>query len=322
MSHSSPLIVWFGELEDGAAHIAGGKGAGLNDMTRAGLPVPPGFTVCTQAFRQFIGKDRLREQILQKLHQTDVNDNQQLEAAARFIQNLITDHPLPNDIRQAIDAAYAQLNHKGQPLPVAVRSSAIAEDSAAASFAGQQDTYLNVTGAEAVARQVRACWASLFGARAIFYRRQKGSLGDVGMAVVVQRMLAPKKSGVLFTADPVQRRRDRMMIEATWGLGEAVVSGLVTPDHYTIDRNTGVVLKALVPPKPMALIRDEAHGGTVEIELDETQSQARVLDDIELQGLMRLGNALEHHFGNPQDVEWGIERGTIYLLQSRPITTL
>jgi pyruvate,water dikinase len=194
--------------------------------------------------------------------------------------------------REPIAGAYARLGGEA----VAVRSSACAEDSELASFAGQQETYLHVQGAAEVCARVVDCWASFFSERALFYRARKGSLDDLAMAVVVQRMVAPEKAGVLFTVDPVQRRRDRMVVEAVFGLGDQVVSGQVTPDHYVVDRAGVRRLERLV------------NGG--------------VLTDDELARLAELGVALERHFGRPQDIEWAIADGEIFLLQSRPVTTL
>ncbi len=190
-----------------------------------------------------------------------------------------------------ISAAYERLGGL-----VAVRSSACAEDSEEASFAGQQDTFLNVLGAAETSRLVRECWASFFSERALFYRAAKGSLEDLAMAVVVQRMVEPQKAGVLFTVDPVANRRDRMLVEAVFGLGEQVVSGHVTPDHYIVDRQGGVHTERL------------RHGG--------------VLAPDELRQLAALGRDLQERFGCPQDIEWAIAEGELYLLQSRPVTTL
>jgi pyruvate,water dikinase len=194
--------------------------------------------------------------------------------------------------REAILACYERLGGG----MVAVRSSACAEDSEAASYAGQQETYLNVSGGDEVCARVVDCWASFFSERALFYRFRKGSLIDLGMAVVVQKMLDPIKSGVIFTVDPVSRRRDRMIIEAVFGLGEQVVSGEVTPDHYVVDRAGDVKREHII--------------------------HKRVLEPEEIRELAALGSLLATHFGTPQDIEWAIEEGKIYLLQSRPITTL
>jgi len=244
-------------------------------MTAAGLNVPPGFVVPAEVLALSVDAERLRDLARANDHVT--------------AQALVREADVPGN---EIEAAYGRLGG-GR---VAVRSSACAEDSEAASFAGQQETYLNVLGAGEVARRVADCWASFFSERALFYRAKKGSLDDLAMAVVIQRMVEPAKSGVLFTVDPVQRRRDRMIVEAVFGLGEQVVSGEVTPDHYVVDRSGAVKREQLV------------NGG--------------VLDAQDLVALADLGRALEERFGCPQDIEWAIEGGKLYLLQSRPVTTL
>jgi pyruvate, water dikinase len=268
-------VLWFADERCRDVARAGGKGASLAAMTAQGLPVPPGFVVPAGALESAVDAARLRELALARDHQA--------------AQALVHGAEPP---REEIAEAYERL---GGGL-VAVRSSACAEDSEAASYAGQQETYLNVGGAEEVSQRVVDCWASFFSERALFYRAQKGSLEDLRMAVVVQRMVEPKKSGVLFTIDPVQRRRDRMVVEAIFGLGEQVVSGHATPDHYVVDR-AGV-------PKRERLVS----GG--------------VLEPGELAELAQLGRSLEERFGCPQDVEWAIADGGVYLLQSRPVTTL
>lgn len=255
--------------------VAGGKGASLAAMTAAGLPVPPGFAVVAGVLAESVDAERLRELARAGAH---------AEA-----QVLVLEAEPP---RAAIAGAYDELGG-GR---VAVRSSACAEDSEAASFAGQQETYLNVEGPDDVCARVVECWASFFSERALFYRGHKGSLDDLAMAVVVQRMVEADKAGVLFTVDPVRRRRDQMIVEAVHGLGEQVVSGEVTPDHYVTDRSGGVKRSTL------------PNGG--------------VLDAEELAALASLGRTLEEHFGGPQDIEWAIEAGTVFLLQSRPVTTL
>jgi pyruvate, water dikinase len=272
---SEPTLVWFTDAACADVKVAGGKGASLAAMTAAGLPVPPGFAIAAGVLGRSTDASRLRELARAGAY-----------ADARGVV-LAADPPLA-----AIAEAYERLGG-GR---VAVRSSATAEDSEAASFAGQQETYLQVEGAHEVCARVVECWASFFSERALFYRRHKGSLEDLGMAVVVQRMVDADKAGVLFTVDPVQRRRDQMVVEAVYGLGEQVVSGEVTPDHYVIDRSGATKRSSLVS------------GG--------------VLDDAELASLAGLGRLLEEHFGVPQDVEWAIEGGRIHLLQSRPVTTL
>lgn len=267
-------VLWLDDPSCLEVELAGGKGASLAAMAAQGLPVPPGFVVPAHVLEETVDRERL----VAHVHAGD-------HEAAR---SCVREAAVPRD---ALVEAHGRLGD-----PVAVRSSARAEDGAAASYAGQQDTYLNVRGAEEVVARVVDCWASFFSEHAVFYRSQKGSLDDLGMAVVVQRMVDAEKAGVLFTVDPVQRRRDQMMIEAVHGLGEQVVSGEVTPDHYVVTRD-GATKRALTP-----------NGG--------------VLDEVELAQLAELGRLLEDRFGCPQDVEWAIHGGELYLLQSRPVTTL
>jgi pyruvate,water dikinase len=267
-------VVWLDDSTCRDARVAGGKGASLATMAAAGLNVPPGFVIRADVMASCVEAASLRSCATQ----LDWEGAQRLVRAAE-------------PPRAEIAAAYERLGGT-----VAVRSSACAEDSQEASFAGQQETFLEVVGAREVCRSVVECWASFFSERALFYRSQKGSLEDLGMAVVVQTMIDAEKSGVLFTVDPVARRRDRVLVEAVYGLGEQVVSGEVTPDHYIADRQGEVKTERLV------------HGG--------------VLTREELRLLVEAGTSLEGRFGSPQDIEWAIAGGTLYLLQSRPVTTL
>lgn len=271
---NNTLILWFEEEPCRDVQLAGGKGASLARMSAQGLPVPPGFVIPASVLEQSIDGEQLRTLTIA----------QDYQAAQALIKQAVPP-------KAAIIAAYERVGGK-----VAVRSSACAEDSETASYAGQQETYLNVSGADDVCARVLDCWSSFFSERALFYRSKKGSLNDLRMAVVVQKMLDPLKSGVLFTVDPVSRRRDRMIVEAVFGLGEQVVSGEVTPDHYVVDRS-GTIKREHIVDK-------------------------RVLEQEEIQQLVALGAGLVEHFGAPQDIEWAIENGKIYLLQSRPITTL
>ena len=316
---TTTMIRFLGEDGCDAVEIAGGKGASLSRMAAADVAVPPGFVVCAAAFARVLEAAQARDRIADLLDGLDVDRQSELDRAADRVRALIRDLPLPPDLEEAIAAAYGRLCADGAP--VAVRSSAIAEDSGTASFAGQQQTFLNVLGAEEVGDRVRACWASFFGANALFYRRAKGSLADTAMAVVVQRLVTPDKSGVLFTADPITGRRDRMTVEAAWGFGEAVVSGLVVPDNYQLARPDGRLLRSLVPPKSIMLTRDGG-GGLVETPVPPERSTERVLDDAELADLLALGERVEAFFGTPQDVEWAVADGRLYVLQSRPITTI
>ena len=312
-------LAWFQDLPPHGVALAGGKGASLGDMTRAGLLVPPGFVVCTGAFRSFLQAHDGLQVIQEIINGLDVNDQAELARAEKGVHDLILSKTLPASLTKEISAAYTQL---GDNVEVAVRSSALSEDGAEASFAGQQETFLNVRGVDSVLRHVQACWASFFTARALFYRARKGSLADMGMAVVVQRMAQPDKSGVLFTIDPVHGRRDHMVIEAIYGLGEGIVSGRITPNHYVVDRNTGELVREHIPPQSIAVVRDNTGDGTVLVELPPDKRSARVLTNRELTELRNTGLKLERFFGAPQDVEWCIENHRLFLLQSRPITTL
>ena len=290
---------------------AGGKGASLARMAGLGLPVPPGFAVPAGALVAALpdGGAELRA-LLAGAHADDA-----LASAADRAQAIVTAIELPPALRDAIAAAYAEL---GDDTPVAVRSSACAEDSQAASFAGQQETYLHVRGATEVVSRVRDCWASFFTERALFYRARKGSLDDLDMAVVVQRMVEADVAGVLFTIDPARGRRDRMVVEAVFGLGEAVVSGEVTPDQYVLARD-GRVKRETLTTQPHAVVRDDA-GGTRQEPLAPERGAARTLDDEQLAELAAVGRDLEDRLGMPQDIEWAIEDGALFVLQARPVT--
>ncbi len=322
-SPDKAYIAWFGEIGREDVVIAGGKGASLSEMVRAGLPVPPGFVVSTYAFQQFLDESSLDAHIVASLQDLDVEDNAKLElVAAEITQRIVLQEPSAG-LREVIRAAYQRLcDEHGDVAVVAVRSSAAAEDSDAASFAGQQETYLNIFGHDYVFNQVRACWASFFKPRAIFYRKMKGSLADTSIAVVVQRMVNPDKSGVMFTVDPVQRRRDRVMIEAAWGLGEVVVSGMVTPDNYIVDKDDKSLISKFVARKSLMIVRDESGVGVRQVELPLEKASAQVLNEAEIVQLAELGVHIENYFNSPQDVEWAIEGDQLYVLQSRPVTTL
>jgi pyruvate,water dikinase len=308
-----------GAIEGDATGIAGGKGACLSSMAAAGLPVPPGFILCTSAFEAFLLKHGADAAIADVAASLDVDDEQALAAESERIRSLILSSPIPVEIEEAIRDGYGSL---GPNCAVAVRSSAVGEDSETASFAGQQETFLNVTGADAVLSKVRECWASFFSPRAMFYRAKKGALSQARMAVVVQEMAFGEKSGVLFTVDPVQKRSDRMIVEAVFGLGEGIVSGLITPNQYVLDRDDGYLLDEFVPAQTTAIVHDAVNGGSKEVTLSEEQGRGRVLNEGELGKLHEMGLRLEQHFGGPQDVEWCIRGVDLLLLQSRPVTTM
>lgn len=317
------LIAWFDEIDRSDTAVVGGKGASLGDMARAGLPVPPGFVICTEAFRRFLAESGLDQEIARLLQEVDLEDHASLEQVAESITSKIETQETATPLRDEILAAYHRLcQQSGGVAVVAVRSSAAAEDSQAASFAGQQETYLNIFGDERLLHSVRACWESFFRPRAIFYRGQRGNLSDTSIAVVVQRMVNPDKSGVMFTMDPVQRRRDRIMIEAAWGLGEAVVSGLVTPDNYVVDKSERSLVSKFIPHKAEMIVREPGGIGVCHVQLPPEKANAQVLSQDEIMRLVEVGQQIETHFGCPQDVEWAIEGNALYILQSRPVTTL
>jgi pyruvate,water dikinase len=289
------VLLHFGDPECLEVPRAGGKGASLARMSSLGLPVPEGFVIAAEVLAQVVDAGALRAAL---------PDHERAQAIVAAAQP-------PVEIAEW----YARL---GDDPPVAVRSSACAEDSETASYAGQQETYLYVRGADQVLDRVRDCWASFFSERAIFYRQKKGSLDDLDMAVVVQRMVRSDVAGVLFTCDPVRGRRDRMVVEAVLGLGEAAVSGHVTPDHYILKRD-GTVRKAQVSEQPFAVVPIEA-GGTEERELGPEGAEPKIGED-QLRELAKLGDDLERRLGGPQDIEWALEGGELYVLQARPVTT-
>jgi pyruvate,water dikinase len=276
-------------------------------MRAAGMAVPPGFVVTAAAFEDSLADRGVLEQVRDLTRETG--------AAVDEIGRIVLRTPLSEPLEEEITSAYAAL---GPDVFVAVRSSACAEDGESASFAGQQETFLNVRGIDQVLEKVVECWGSFFSERAIFYRQRKGSLADLGMAVVVQEQIGSDKSGVIFTTDPIRGRSDQMVIEAAFGLGEAVVSGLVTPDNY-VARRDGRLKKATVGRQDRIVVRD-ALGGTMTLDLDPDTASTQVLTEAEIARLVEVGLRLEAEFGSPQDVEWAIEGDDLYVLQSRPIT--
>ena len=309
-------VLWLDDIGSDDLETVGGKAASLGELHGADLPVPPAFVVTASTYRAFIEESGIETELFETVD-VDAEDSSELAEAAADAQQLITETPLPAPVREEILAAYDNL---GENASVAVRSSATAEDLPGASFAGQQDTYLNVT-REGLLDYVRDCWASLFTQRALYYRQEQGFAHDVvDIAVVVQRMVEAEKSGVMFTSHP-STGESVVTVEAAWGLGEAVVSGAVTPDNYVIERETGDIREETVAEKKVMHVRDEETGETVERPVPEDRRGRRVLDDQELADLVALGEEIERYYGQPQDVEWAIDDG-IYLLQSRPITTI
>lgn len=313
-------VAWFDVIPDEELALsAGGKGASLCRMYRAGLNVPEGFIVRAETFTKFMVGTGLRDKILSMIEEIDFQKTSELIDKSKEIRDLIVETEMPEDIASELKEYYAEFNNG----PVAVRSSGTAEDLDDASFAGQQETYLFVIGEEDLIRFVKECWASLYNDRAIFYRREKGfKESDVSIAVVVQKMVNADKAGVLFTVNPVTKNPDEIMLEAAWGLGEAVVSGVVTPDNLWINKKTGEVTTEYISEKETMVIRASERGGSKEVEVPEELREAPVLTKEEQRALIDVANKIEAFYGKPEDVEWAIENGRLYMLQSRPITTL
>jgi phosphohistidine swiveling domain-containing protein len=297
----------------------GGKGANLGEMINAGFPVPDGFFITTDGFREFINSVPGTPNLFTALEAMPEND---LDAARRIGEELrsrIISTPIPQWIAAQIVSGWKSVGTENR---FAVRSSATAEDLPEASFAGQQDTYLNVYGETELLDAVRSCWASLYTERAIIYRRRNGySHADVELAVVVQQMVMSEKSGVMFTADPLSGHRHTLSIDATFGLGEALVSGLVSPDSYRVDKRSGRILESHISEKLIGIYPDD-EGGTIQKPLPNAEKYGRVLSEPLIRKLLELGKQVESHYGTPQDIEWAITEGSIFLLQSRPISSL
>ena len=312
---------------DANLEMVGGKGMSLAKLARAGFPVPDGFHVTTSAYRQFVTANGLQEQILTALGTVDTTIPATLEAASRTIGQAFAGATIPLEIARSIREGYDNLSDRQakrdkQPIAVAVRSSATAEDLPGASFAGQQETYLNIHGAESVLAAVQKCWASLWTGRAIAYRLHQGIPPDsVALAVVVQILVPAEAAGILFTANPLSSRRSETVINAAWGLGEAIVGGLVTPDTITVNKDTGGVARRETTEKLLMTVRTES--GTEQRPVPDSLKNKAVLNDKQSVELMRYGSQIEELYGTPMDIEWAwtSSRG-FSILQARPITTL
>ena len=316
------IVKWFEDLGKVDVNKAGGKGANLGELVKAGLPVPPGFVVTAQAYLLFNTESGLSQKIVHAMEGIDVDDTAALQAKAREVQEMIIGTEMPANIKNEILKAYDEMagGESGKALFVAVRSSATMEDSEQASFAGMNATFLNVHGREDLIRKVKECWASLYGARVISYRAKKEFYDEPVIAVVVQKMVNSDKAGVMFTANPRNNNLNSLVIEGAFGLGEVVVGGLVSPDYYELEKN-GLKLKdARVSHKNFKIIRDEK-GRNKNVDLSEKEANEQVLTDKEIQQIAGLGMKIEQHYGSPQDTEWAIEGKKVFMLQSRPITT-
>jgi pyruvate,water dikinase len=319
---AAEAVMTFDRLRRDDVARAGGKGANLGELTAAGLPVPPGFVISATAYAAFCDATGLRSRIAERLADVDVEDTAQLDRAAVEIRSMIESEPMPGWLEDAIGEAYADLGDSDPNVAVAVRSSATAEDTASASFAGMNETVLNVRGTIFLLDAVRRCWSSLFGARTIYYRAQKGfAQADMDIAVVVQRQIEATRAGVMFTIDPASGARDRLVIEGAFGLGEAVVSGAISPDRYVVSKDELRIEKREVRHKETEVVA-AANVGTLTRQLDPGQADKAVLSEEEARRVAELGVRIEAHYGAPQDTEWAIDdAGRIWMLQSRPVTS-
>jgi len=299
------LVLWFEELSKDDVPLVGGKCANLGEMINAGIPVPPGFAITAYAYKRFIEETGISQKIYDILDETitDPKDPKQYEEASKKIRKLIESTPIPKEIQEAIVKAYRELSKRigQQAVFVAVRSSATAEDLPGASFAGQQETFLNVKGEEALLESVRKCWSSLFTPRAIFYRTEKGFRHEkVLISVAVQKMVNSRSAGVIFTLHPVTGDRSKIIVESVWGLGEAIVSGAVTPDHFEVDKNTFKILVKNVVKKTVEYVRDPKTGKTVHVEVPPERQEAPSLTDEEVVELAKIAKRIEEHYGTPR----------------------
>lgn len=320
-------IVHFDAGHEPSLALLGGKCASLVSMTTAGMPVPPGFAVTTAMFDRFIDATGLREEIVTRLAAIDPDDVACVDRLSAEIREQICSREVPEDLQGLLQEAYDALQSRfAEQVPVAVRSSATAEDLPDASFAGQQDTYLWLNGYDAVREHVRACWASLYTSRAITYRlRNDIGEDDLSMAVAVQKMVNARAAGVAMTLDPTTGDRSKVAVDASWGVGEMVVSGQVTPDNILLDKVMLTPVRETVGDKHAELVPDPATGALVEREVEPERRAVRCLSDAELTAVATMAKRAEKHYGCPQDIEWAIDADlpdgdNLLLLQSRPET--
>src|SRR3954451_22852243 len=314
----SSYVLGFQDVDKTKLMVVGGKGANLGELSKIeGIRVPDGFCISTEAFKRIIGETSSINELLDQLSLLNVEDRDKIGELSGEIRRVIEGIAIPQDIHEEIARLLSRLDEKNA---YAVRSSATAEDLPTASFAGQQDTYLHIIGKEAILKHISKCWASFFTERAVIYRLQNGfDHRKVYLSVVVQKMVFPQAAGILFTADPVTSNRKVLSIDASFGLGEAMVSGLVNADIYKV-RNGEVIDKKIATKKLAIYALKE--GGTKEVEIEPERQNRQALTDAQILQLEYIGRKIEEHFGRPQDIEWCLADDTFTIVQSRPITTL
>jgi len=330
LSAKKDLVLWFETLRNTDVPIVGGKNSSLGEMINAGMPVPPGFAVTAYSYEKFIEETRIAEKIYRLIKETvtDPNDPKQYDTASKKIRELIEKSSMPKDVETQVRSAYKELCKRLnlKDAFVAVRSSATAEDLPDASFAGQQETFLNVKGAEDLLDKVVKCWSSLFTPRAIFYRNEKGFAHEkVFISVGVQKMVNSRAAGVMFTINPVTGDNDEIVIEGNYGLGESVVSGVVNPDTFVVDKKTMKVASRRIAKKTIQYLRDPKTGKTIHLDVPEDKQKVTCLNDEEVMKLGELAKLIERHYGKPMDIEWAIDKDlsfpkNMFLVQARPET--
>jgi pyruvate,water dikinase len=313
-----PQIRWFEEIGKSDGATVGGKGANLGEMTRARFPVPGGFVITAQAYQAAVEAGGQRAELARAFAAIDGGDEKAIAVTAKDLQARVHGLPLPKTLREEVAAAYRKL---GADARVAVRSSATSEDGQDTSFAGMHETYTNVRGEAELFEKLSACWASLYGQRVIAYRKARGMTEEPTLAVVVQKMIASARSGIAFTADPSTSDRERVVVEAVFGQGEAIVSGEVEPDTYVLSKAGPKLLQVRIGQKDFKIVRG-SDGHDTQVKLDGADAAKRVLSDAEALEVAGLALQVEKHYGAPQDIEWAEEAGRFYLVQTRPITTL
>lgn len=320
MPYSAHHIAWFSEIRKEDVSLVGGKGANLGEMTNAGFPVPDGFVITSSAYYDFIRENDLNIKIKHLLATTNFEDSKSLEQVSLHIKKLITNGKLSDQLIKEIISSYNKLSGPFSHALVALRSSATAEDLVNASFAGQQETFLNVKGDAVLLEKIKHGWASLYGGRAIYYRhQQKYDDIKIGIALVVQKMVESDKSGIMFTIDPVTNDKSKITIEAIYGLGELIVQGAVTPDHYEVDKKELKLLFKKISVQDRSLIKKGTNNK--EVKLSKKQASKQKLSEKEILSLAKLGKEIEKHYFFPQDIEWAIQKNKIYIVQTRSVTT-
>lgn len=311
------LIRPFNKISKADVGLAGGKGASLGEMTQAGIPVPPGFVILAASFEKFIEENKIAEDIDSVLDNIDHKEIDAVEFASEKIKSIIMSEDIPKEIIDEIKKHFKKLNAKF----VAVRSSATSEDSSTDAWAGQLDTYLNTTESELL-ENVKKCWASLFTPRAIFYRFEKNlHKHKISVAVVIQKMVESEVSGIAFSVHPVTQDRNQLIIEASYGLGESIVSGQITPDGYIVEKKGLLMLEKHIATKEKGLFKADK-GGNEWRDIHVREQEKQALSDKQVLELSKLIIKIENHYGFPCDIEWAHEKGKFYIVQSRPITTL